>query len=88
MKFLKGLLTLAMLASCAQKLPAYPETSLCIVNAKDNELRCVNHKKEKYVLPIAKSHKFICTPSEDYLEVNAWMNEITELIKMGITNFK
>lgn len=78
---------LASVASCAHKLPAYPDTKICILDYVRGELRCIKQDKTKFNLSYKQANKFICTSGEDYLEVNAWFNKVAEMIKVGITRF-
>ena len=65
-------------------LPPAPKTRICLVNAKKKSLRCINYKQTMYDVPIAKADKYVCTPSKDYLELNAYLNKMADIFKKEV----
>lgn len=71
------------LSSCVA-MPVPPKTRICLVDAVNKSLRCINYKQTKYTIPIGKADKYVCTPSEDYLEMNAYLNKMADIFKREV----
>lgn len=84
MLYLAKFIILALLLTSCVALPKAPKTRICLINAKKNNLRCINYKQTKYDVPIAKADKYVCTPSEDYLELNAYLNKMADVFKKEV----
>lgn len=82
MQYLKRSIALVLvLNSGCVALPAAPKTRICLINAEKKSLRCINYKKTKYDVSIEKADKYVCTPSEDYLELNAYLNKMADIFR-------
>lgn len=84
MQYLLRYIILALLLSNCVALPKAPKTRICLINAETSSLRCINYKQTKYTVPVAKADKYVCTPSEDYLELNAYINKMADIFKKEI----
>lgn len=84
MRYLLKYIILALLLSNCVALPKAPKTRICLINAKENSLRCINYKQTKYSVPVGKADKYVCTPSEDYLELNAYINKMADIFKREV----
>lgn len=47
-------------------------------------MRCINYKQTKYDVPMQKADKYVCTPSKDYLEMNAYLNKMADIFKKEV----
>lgn len=84
MRYLVKYITLALLLTNCVALPKAPKTRICLINAPAGVMRCINYKQTKYTVPLSKADKYVCTPSEDYLELNAWLNKMADVFKKEV----
>lgn len=84
MLFSVRFIILALLLTNCVALPKAPKTRICLVDAKKNSMRCINYKQTKYTVPISKADKYVCTPGEDYLELNAYLNKMADVFKREV----
>lgn len=78
------ILALLLINGACVALPKAPKTRICLINAEKGYLRCINYKQTKYTVPLSKADKYVCTPSEDYLELNAWLNKMADVFKKEV----
>lgn len=84
MRFLLRFIILGLLLTNCVALPPAPKTRICLVHAEKKKLRCINYKQTKYDVPIEKADKYVCTPSDDYLEMNAYLNKMADIFKREV----
>lgn len=81
MQYLRKYMILVLSLSSCVALPQAPKTRICLINAQEKSLRCINYQKTKYTIPVEQADKYVCTPSEDYLELNAYINKMADIFK-------
>jgi len=80
---LKYTILVLSLSSCVA-LPPAPKTRICLVDAENSKMRCINYKQTKYDVPISKADKYVCTPSQDYLELNSYINKMADIFRRQV----
>lgn len=80
LSLLKYIIIALSLTNCVA-LPQAPKTRICMIHAAKNKLRCINYAQTKYDVPVSKADKYVCTPSKDYLELNAYLNKMADVFK-------